>query len=91
MLFDGLLDETVNHTHKGTSFAKQFVILIVILCHYMCTRNERMFRSRQWRSQSTALANDSARLESTKALLTQRETAKTSQQTVPMSITDYIF
>jgi len=24
MLFDGRLDETVKHTHKGTSFAKQF-------------------------------------------------------------------
>jgi len=64
MLLDGRLDETVKHTHEGTSFTKQFVIL----CHYMCTkkmRNERMFRSRQRRSQSTALANDSARLKST--------------------------
>ena len=88
MLFDGR-HAYVNHTHKGTSFAKQFVIL----CHYMCTkktRNEQMFRSRQRHSQSTALANDSARLKSIKALLTQRETAKIShsQQTVPMSITD---
>ena len=87
MLFDGRLDETVKHTHKSTSSTKKFVIL----CHSMCTKkthNERMFRSRQRHSQSTALAKDSARLKSTKALLTQREKAKTSQQTVPKSITD---
>jgi len=27
MLFDGRLVETIKHTHKGTSFAKQFEIL----------------------------------------------------------------
>ena len=78
MLFDG----RVKHTHKGTSFAKQFVIL----CHYTCTK--KTCNERQRRSQSTALTNDSAHLKSRKALLTQRETAKTSQQTLPMSITD---
>jgi len=80
MLFDGRLDETVNRK-----------TICNFMSLYMCTkktRNERMFGSRQLRSQSTALANDSARLKSTKALLTQRETAKTFQQTVPMSITD---
>ena len=60
MLFDGRLDETVKHTHKGTSFTKQFVIL----CHYMCTkktRNERMFRSRQRCSPMTAHASSQHR------------------------------
>ena len=59
-----------------------------LLYVYQENAQRAMFRSRQRHSQSTALANDSARLKSTKTLLTQRETAKTLQQTVPMSITD---
>ena len=45
MLFDGGLDVSDKNTHKGTSFIKQFEILL---------------RSRQRRSQSTAIDNGSA-------------------------------
>jgi len=45
MLFDGCLYESDKNTHKGTSFIKQFEILL---------------RSRQRRSQSTAIDNGSA-------------------------------
>jgi len=45
MLFDGGLDESDKNTHQGTSFTKQFEILL---------------RSRQRRSQSMAIDNGSA-------------------------------